>query len=136
MHGIKGAVSEKFRTLPAEPKNWVGVIQVKNSFGYMQPNRGMKREYPDGSRFDDVLSYQGVVFEHRMREKKEGKWKSRVAYSNEKARPPGYTGLTATCASCHSEAGTGKYGVGLVPGGDTVISDPLPWTLARPYQRY
>ena len=129
MEGIEGAKSDKYKLLPKPPREWIGDIQVLNSLGYMQPNRGMKRLYADGSRFDDVLSVGGVVFEHRVRRKVAGEWKSEVVYEDEKARPKGYAGLNQSCASCHNEAGTGSYSSGLVPGGDTVLSDSLPWRL-------
>lgn len=129
MIGVKGVKSDKYKCLPDRPWIWVGNISVTNSFGYEQKNRGLLRSYPNGTRFDDVLSYQGIVFEHRTRIKEKDTWKSFVAYKDEAARPPGYTGLKQSCASCHDEAGTGKYGAGLVPGSDTVISDELPWHL-------
>lgn len=130
MDGIKGFHSDKYRLLPSPAVYRIDDIQVLNSFGYYQANRGIVRSYPSGTRFDDVLSYKGKVFEHRMREKVDGVWKSRTLFKDEKARPPGYTGLTVSCASCHDEAGTGGYAVGLVPGGDTVLSDPLDWDTA------
>lgn len=120
-------VSEKYRTLPEPVKHRVRDIAVWNGSNF-QNNRGIVRDYPNGTRFDDVLSNKdGVVFEHRTRVKKDGKWSSSVIYSDVKARPAGYNGLKVTCASCHDEAGSGGYGEGLVPGGDTVLSDPLDW---------
>lgn len=134
MEGIDGWTSEKYRYLPEPPKTFIGDISVSfqdQGKTHFQFNRGIKRVYADGTRFDDILKNKETnqVFEHRVREKKDGKWTSRVLYSDEKARPKGYTGLTVTCASCHNEAGTGKYNGGLVPGGDTVLSDPLNWQL-------
>jgi hypothetical protein len=123
--------SDKYYLIPGEIRHWVGTISVKNSLGYYQENRGIKREYPDGTRFDDVLSSGGIVFEHRSRRKVKGKWESSILYEDKQARPKGYTGLTSTCASCHNKAGTGGYAVGLVPGGDTVLSDPMDWKVAR-----
>lgn len=133
MHGIRGVESKKYRTLPEGRGviHTVSGIAVKNSFGNYQTELGVTRSYPDGTRFDDVLSHKGKVFEHRVREKQDGRWKSRVAYSDPAARPPLYFGLTRSCASCHDEAGTGGYAVGLVPGGDTVLSDPLDWSVWR-----
>lgn len=131
MEGIRGVRSEKFRTVPRGLESWIGDISVRNSLGYDQDNRGIKRNYPDGTRFDDVLWHEGAVFEHRVREKVKGRWRSTVVYSNPRARPAGYTGLKDTCASCHEQAGTGSYGAGLVPGGDTVLSDPLDWSLVK-----
>lgn len=146
MLGVKGWRVEKFRYLPpnAKAKTWIGMIEVENSIKtgrqkpdgtpehYKQHNQGLQREYPVGTRFDEVLrnADSGKVFEHRVRFKKEdGKWSSTVDYKDEDARPVGYNGLKVSCSSCHLEAGTGKYADGLVPGGDTVLSDPLPWSL-------
>lgn len=145
MQGVKGWRSERFRYLPAGTtvKAWVGNIEVDNSIktGRLKPdgtpetfkqhNRGLLRSYPDGTRFDEVLrnATTGAVFEHRVREKKDGKWVSTVYHKDESEYPAGYTGLTVSCSSCHSETATGKYDAGLVPGGDTVFSDPLEWTV-------
>ena len=83
---------------------------------------------PDGTVFVDVLSNaDGRVFEQRVREKDGGEWKSYVHYRDRSAYPKGYAGLKGqTCIECHQQAGTGGYGVGLVPGGDGVISDKIP----------
>lgn len=143
---VKGWKAEKFRYLPAgtKVKEFIANIEVENSIPnglrkpdgtpdhYRQHNRGLARQYPAGTRFDEVLrnSDTGKVFEHRSRTKQDnGKWQSIVEFKDEEARPAGYTGLKVTCSSCHLEAGTGKYDAGLVPGGDTVFSDPLPWHL-------
>lgn len=130
MVGVRGWRSAKFRLLPRAPRYRIALISVKNSYGYMQEEQGIVREYADGTRFDDVLSSDaGVVFEHRVREKQGGRWTSSIAYKDESARPKGYAGLSVSCASCHGDAGSGGYAVGLVPGGDTVISDPMDWSL-------
>lgn len=128
MEGITGVDSDKYRLLPRPPKVEVGSTMVSSTAG-PQKQRALKRIYADGTRFDDVLSYHGKVFEHRMREKKDGKWSSKVIFTDKTNRPPGYTGLKMSCAECHDQAGTGAYNTGLIPGGDTVISDPLPWNL-------
>lgn len=132
LEGLSGWTSRLYRTLPGgkKPAYAVKEIQVENSFGHKQPNRALTRSYPDGTRFDEVLSGKGgKVFEHRMRRKEGGKWESRTLYSDRLARPEGYKGLEGkACASCHNEAGTGKYDDGLVPGGDTVLSDPMDWS--------
>lgn len=131
----------KYRYVPAavvqgEPRrrlfNRIGRIGVVNSFGYTQYEAGIVRDYPVGTRFDELFvnAKTKTVFEHRVREKAADGWKSTVYHKDETARPDGYAGLKVTCSSCHAEAGTGKYGVGLVPGGDTVISDPLDWSVA------
>jgi hypothetical protein len=136
MVGVQGWTSEKYKYVPPGGVSWIGNILVKNSLGHLQPNRGILRHYPEGTRFDDVLSNaEGRVFEHRTREKVGGVWKSRVLYKNAAEWPRGYTGLRQSCASCHDEAGSGGYAVGLVPGGDGVLSDALDWTLTEGYQR-
>lgn len=150
MRGLKDVTSEKYRTggaaaskyAPITIKNGLvrtadGRIDLKKEQAeamklriveeFTQKEYGIVRTYPDGVRFDDVLKYKGVVFEHRVREKKNGVWSSRVVFEDKDARPPGYTGLKVTCASCHDQAGSGGYAEGLVPGGDTVFSDPLDW---------
>lgn len=137
MQGIEGVKSVKYKTLPSPVKQKLDMVTVKfkDDFGRDQTQKelGIVRSYPDGSRFDDVLYYKGNVFEHRVREKIEGKWDSRVEYREILARPPGYNGLKQSCGSCHNEAGTGVYGAGMVPGGDTVLSDPFDWEPARRY---
>lgn len=122
MLGIDDFRSDLYRYLPEPPKVWVGDIAVLNSFGHYQNNRGWKAQFPDGSKFLDVLSKDGDVFEIRERKKEEGRWQSAIVYENEKARPIGYTGLNVSCNSCHKEAGQGGYAVGLAPGGDGVLS--------------
>ena len=108
-------------------KDSMGGIGIPNEAGGLQFNRGHRREISDGSYFVDVLSYKGKVFEHRIREKQDGKWDSYIAFKDVSARPPGYTGLHgAKCASCHDAAGTGaSYGGAIIPGGDTVLSLPF-----------
>lgn len=131
--GIEGVVSRKFRTLPAKAKVKTGLalIPVLNSFDNYQNELGIIREYPDGTRFDDVLYYKGRIFEHRMREKVDGEWTNKILTSDKDLRPPGYKGLGRKCASCHDQTGTGGYDKGLVPGGDGVFSDPLDWSLVK-----
>lgn len=135
MQGVAGFSSHKYVTLPEAPKSWVGTIQVWNGHNY-QPNKGLRVAYPEGTRFDDILTNaEGTTFEHRVREKVNGTWRSRVVYSDKEARPAGYTGLKQTCASCHDEAGSGGYAVGLTPGGDTVLSYPMDWNKVSAYRR-
>lgn len=108
-------------------KQYGAYIPVLNSHGYFQNEYGYSRQYADGTRFFDVLSNKetGKVFELRERRKVDGMWANHVIYRDVDQRPIGYTGLKVGCNSCHKQAGTGGYGVGLVPGGDTVISDPF-----------
>jgi len=112
----------------ATAREYVDNIDVWNGRNYQQ-NRGWRREFPDGSKFLDVLSNTaGKVFEIRQREKAEGRWNSEVIYENESARPEGYSGLTKSCVSCHNAkdgAGTGPYAGPLVLGSDTVFSVPF-----------
>lgn len=125
--------SDKYRYVPNQSRirTWIGNIGVRNSLGYIQQNRGIIRDYPTGTRFDEVLinTETGKIFEQRTRQKGNDGWQSTITFKDETSRPHGYTGLKVSCSSCHNEAGTGGYAVGLVPGGDTVLSDPLDWSL-------
>lgn len=146
MEGIPDVSSVKYRTLPegegvryaVKPVEIVNGIKYVDRDGvereYTQFNKAVVREYPDGTRFDEVLYYKGRAFEHRVRVKEGGRWRSSVAFRDKAARPPGYAGLTVTCASCHNLAGSGGYNAGLIPGGDGVFSDPIdfsPWDEIR-----
>lgn len=130
MEGISGWRSDLYKLIGGG-RLWTGGIPVKNSFGNFQTELGHKREYDDGTLFIDSLSYEGKPFEIRQRKKVSGAWQSDVIFRDKEARPPGYAGLKMACSSCHDEAGTGGYGVGLVPGGDTVLSDPFESLEAR-----
>lgn len=129
--GVRGVRSDKFKYLPpgTSVKYRVATIQVHNDRNY-QPNKALVRRYPVGAQFHDVLSYKGKIFEHRVRTKTADGWESGVPYRDRAARPPGYAGLQQSCASCHNKTGTGGYDAGLVPGGDTVFSDPMDWKAA------
>ena len=87
-----------------------------------------QRRYEDGALFADVLIGQDdEIFEVRTAEKKNGEWQRRVVYRNEDAAPAGYRAVSMRqCRECHEQAGTGGYGVALIPGGDTILSDPIP----------
>jgi hypothetical protein len=130
MVGVEGWRSDLYKFIAPNTYTWVDNIPVWNGNNF-QNNRGHVRKYGDGTFFMDVLSYKGSVFEHRVREKKNSQWESYVAYRDSSAYPPGYTGLHgAKCASCHQggfdqQPGTGGYAVGLIPGGDSVYSDPF-----------
>lgn len=127
--------SRKFKRGGVEfkPVYRVTRMPVLNSFGHYQYELGLTRTYPNGARFDDILyNGRGVVFEHRSREKIDNVWRSSIIYRNPNAWPKGYGGLQATCVSCHNQAGTGGYADGLVPGGDTVLSDPMDWSVVHP----
>ena len=130
MEGLTGWRSDLYKHVPEGwQRQWTDRLSVLNSFGNFQNELGWTRAYPDGTEFHDVLSNAetGEVFEHRLAEKKDGRWDRRVVYRNRAAHPVGYKGLQGLqCASCHQEAGTGGYGVALVPGADTVLSDPFP----------
>lgn len=127
MEGVDGWRSDLYKHIPKGwQREWTARLPVLNSFGNFQYELGWTRAYPDGTVFVDVLSNEGKVFEARIAEKQEGKWERYVAYRDADAYPSGYSGLTKTCTSCHQQAGSGGYGVGLVPGADTIISDPFP----------
>jgi len=133
--GVNGWRSELYRSVPSvEVKK--GFISVLNGFtardldgsiyAVRQDEEGWKRSYADGTMFADVLSTDKGIFEIRLAEKRDGKWERYVAWSDADAAPQGYVRPSrAECAVCHSQAGTGSYGVGLIPGGDTVLSEPF-----------
>ncbi len=127
MESVQGWRSDLYRYVPPGwQRSWRARMPVVNSFGATQYELGWTRAYPDGTYFIDALSNsEGEPFEIRMREKIGGRWQSYIAWKNIDARPTGYHGLNRSCASCHEQAGTGGYAVGLWPGGDTVLSDPL-----------
>jgi hypothetical protein len=134
--GVSGVASRKFRTLPPGKSvvHSVRLVPVGNdprNPASTQDEYAITRVYPDGTRFDDVLSGPAGVFEHRVRVKENGVWKSSVLVAKPANRPAGYVPLRQSCDSCHGDAGSGGYGVGLVPGGDGVLSDPLDWSLIR-----
>lgn len=125
MEGIEGWRSDLYKFVPQAvdtKRSWVPVFNGSND----QLEHAFTRSYPDGTTFLDVLSTGDKVFEVRQARKDNGKWNRKVIHRDESAYPSGYTGLKQSCASCHDEAGTGGYAVGLVPGGDTVLSDPIP----------
>lgn len=128
MEGVQNFRSEVYRQVPGEALPYVANLGVLNSFGYIQYNRGWVRSYPDGTRFDDVLSNEktGRVFEHRVAFKDRGVWTRKVVFSDVSQRPVGYSGLKQSCSSCHDQAGTGGYATGMIPGADTILSDPFP----------
>ncbi len=125
MLGVSGWRSDLYKFVPAKIEHrraWVPVFNGSNN----QDEQAFVRNYPDGTVFFDVLSKDGQVFEARKAEKKNGSFRRSVVFRDEKHYPEGYAGLKMTCASCHDEAGSGGYAVGLAPGGDTVLSDPIP----------
>lgn len=126
LDNVDGWASDLYAFIPDEAKEYQAFMPVKNSFGYYQNEIGWKRDYPSGSWFADVLSKDGNIFEIRVREKQDGVWASYVAFRDAGNLPSGYMPVSSRkCAECHSQAGTGEYGVGLVSGSDTVISDPF-----------
>jgi hypothetical protein len=131
MEGIHGFKSEVFKLVPGEEYGKRELVPVRNSFGNMQHELAYTRSYPDGTVFVDHLTNTetGKAFETRIAEKQNGEWTRYVAFRDKSQRPAGYNGLRGmTCVTCHNRSdgpGTGGYGVGLVPGSDTVVSDPL-----------
>lgn len=140
MHGLPWAKSRKFKSIPGGDQAVTSVLKpipVLNSLGYYQSTTpALTWTFPEGTRFDDVLYLGGWVFEHRVREKKDGRWRSYVIYSDKGHRPPGYAGLTRSCADCHDRTQTGNYGASLVPGSDTVFSFSPDWSVAARVQWY
>lgn len=100
---------------PARPQEWLSEIIHQ-------------RHYADGALFADVLiGKDDQIFEVRTAEKREGQWRRRVAYRNEEFFPVGYRPVALSkCAECHDQAGTGGYGVAMIPGGDGILSEPIP----------
>lgn len=126
LDSVDGWASDLYAFVPNEAKAYQAFMPVKNSFGHYQNEIGWKRDYPSGSWFADVLSKDGDVFEIRVREKQDGQWASYVAFRDARKYPDGYISVSSRkCAECHNQAGTGEYGVGLVSGSDTVLSDPF-----------
>lgn len=126
LDSVDGWASDLYAFVPDEAKAYQDFMPVKNSLGYYQNEIGWKRDYPSGSWFADVLSKDGDVFEIRVREKQDGQWASYVAFRDARKYPDGYVPVSSRkCAECHNQAGTGEYGVGLVSGSDTVLSDPF-----------
>lgn len=132
MEGVRGWRSDLYRYVPDgyqdSWKAWIAVFNGSND----QDEVAWTRSRPEGTFYMDVLSHKGKVFEVRVRERDKDyagnlKWSSFISFRDPESRPPGYVALTSKdCAGCHNEAGTGGYGVGLVPGGGTVLSDPFP----------
>ncbi len=124
--------SEVYKFIPEYHERWTARRPVKNSFGFIQYELGWHHRYTDGTVFVDRLTnaQTGKDFELRVAEKQDGAWRRYVAFRDESQRPAGYAGLKGmTCATCHNTKdgpGTGGYAVGLVPGDDTVVSDPFP----------
>lgn len=124
LDGLTGWTSRLFHS--ASGRRFIADIPVWNGSNY-QNNRGWQRRYDDGTVFADVLSTDAGIFEVRVAEKTNGEWQRYVAYSDVTKAPVGYRRLSsADCRKCHAEAGTGNYAAPLVPGGDTVFSDPYP----------
>lgn len=139
LDGVEGWSSTLYKYIPkdASDNHHIGNILVVNGIPngrggfFTQQNRGHKRSYPVGTIFTDVLSNaNGEVIEHREWEKindyGEIKWIPGV-YRTNAQRPEGFPKIKSNqCITCHSEAGTGGYATGLIPGGDNILSDPFP----------
>jgi hypothetical protein len=90
-----------------------------------RPLPKVRWSYPDGTVLADVLFTREAVFELRLREKVQGKWKSTVPFRDLDAAPKGYTGPGKRCAECHDQAGSQlQYGISL-RGSDGAFS-PAP----------
>lgn len=123
--------SEVYKWVPGDARPFLARLPVKNSFGFFQYELGYTRSYPVGTFFCDVLrNRRGKIFEIRFREKTAEGWENTIAYRHRAARPVGFFNIkTRQCVACHNDAtgpGSGNYGLGLVPGSDTVFSDGFP----------
>lgn len=131
--------STLYQSKNLKARHWIGNIEVKkgmNKVSYdngrtwvptayetTQKHRGHRVEFADGTRFLDVLSTPKGVFEIRERRKREGRWQYIVHQEFPERRPAGYAGMRLKdCRGCHLSAGSGAYGVGLIPGGDETFS--------------
>lgn len=126
--GVSGWRSELYRYTPTKPRQWFGMIGVTNSLGSVQYEAAYQRSYDDGCEFDDVLINTDTdrVFEHRIAQKVDGKWERFIAFKDQSERPDGYIPpRSGECATCHSDAAKGKYGVGLPAGSDEIFSEPF-----------
>lgn len=124
--GVSGWQSELYAAIAPGSSQWIGEIQVKNSFGFFQPNRGWRRSFADGTLFADVLSKAGKVFQVRYLEKESGQWAPHIAYRDPENYPVGFVAFKSRqCMLCHGQSGQGGYALGLVPGGDGILSYPF-----------
>ena len=124
MDGLSGWMSETYYQFPAGTKVKTWTARAPIFQGGMLPKRQWR--YPEGSRFVEVLSHGGEVFEVRQRVKTATGWTSSVPYRHATAYPNGYTGkLAKSCTECHSKAGASEqYGIA-IRGDDGVFSFPV-----------
>jgi hypothetical protein len=91
-----------------------------------RPLPKLRWSFPDGTILADLLFTSEAVFELRLREKVQGKWKSSVPFRDLHAAPKGYTGPGKRCAECHDQAGTQlQYGIGLRGSDGAFSPSPL-----------
>jgi hypothetical protein len=82
--------------------------------------------FPDGTVLADLLFTRDAVFELRLREKVNGKWRSSVPFRDLEVAPKGYTGPGKRCAECHDQAGSQlQYGIGLRGSDGAFTPSPL-----------
>ena len=131
LEGVAGWRSDLYRNAGGAPAiRRITDIAVWNGKAF-QNNRGWTRRYDDGAEFLDVLTNtdSGKVFEVRKAIKLGGSWQRFTVYRDKAHWPSGYGGpAKLDCRGCHEQAGTGGYAddKGLIPGGDTVFSNPFP----------
>ncbi len=85
---------------------WEEQARVSNApYGWLPQKR---KSFPDGTKFGDLLlNKYGEPFEGRVRTKEpdgDFPWASRLAFSHEENKPPGYVGHLQSgrsCAGCH-----------------------------------
>jgi hypothetical protein len=91
-----------------------------------RPLSKFRWSFPDGTVLADMLFTREAVFELRLREKVQGKWKSTVPFRDLDAAPKGYTGPGKRCAECHDQAGSQlQYGIGLRGSDGAFSPSPL-----------
>lgn len=103
--------------------------RVRNWVDHIDPNDNIseivhQRSYSHATFAEVLLNESGKAFEVRLAAKRDGKWQRFVAFADADAAPAGYMRVR-NCGECHDKAGTGAYDTAYVPGGDTVISEPL-----------
>lgn len=122
MEGVEGWANVLLRDKDNASQTWVGHADPSDGTSEMVHHRSYRKAL-----FADVLfNGKGEVFEVRLAVKKDGKWTREEEWRDAKRAPSGAKRLaTSECVACHNQAGTGAYDSAYVPGGDTVLSEPL-----------
>ena len=105
--------------------NRLKVFPFSRAFGGLL--RKKEWEFDAGTTFYDLLvNTDGRTFQLRVREKLPGGvWEPGILYNDKEAHPRGFAMVRGRqCASCHADAGSAAYGLG-VRGSDGVFSFPF-----------